>query len=312
MPIPNLRSPAPAAASPPMQLDLVELETFLAVAELASFSLAAQQLHVTQPSITGRVQRLEEALGTKLLVRTSRRVEMTPQGAVLFAEATGALRRLRKVVHDFRQQAQQARQRVVVAATPMLAALTLPPIIRAYSQRYTDVQMQLRDLSYADCLSALEAGTADLAVLAFEGRDSRFQVQTLWSDDMVLVVPANHALGCLQRTTIEQLAPHPLLVVEQYEPMHRRIDEELKRRSLALAPFTTVASLNTLLGMLDAGMGAALLPRSMARRSAAAGQTLVEIDGMTLRRDFALVLPRKGALGTAAQSFCDFLRNSKS
>ena len=129
---------------------------------------------------------------------------------------------------------------------------------------------------------------------------------------MVLVVPATHPLGRVRRATIEQIAPHPLLVVEQYEPMHRRIDDELKRRGLSLAPFTTVASLNTLLGMLDAGMGAALLPRSMARRSAATGQAIVEIDGMTLRRDFALVLPRKGAPGTAVQSFCEFLRKTKS
>jgi LysR family carnitine catabolism transcriptional activator len=292
-----------------MGIDLVQLETFVAVAELGSFSLAAQQLHVSQPTITGRVQRLEAALGTKLLVRTTRRVETTAEGATLLADAAAALSGLRRSVLKLREQGRLASRRVIVASTPMLAATRLPPIIRDYGQRYTDVQVKLLDLRYAEALAAVAAGNADMAVLAFEGRDMRFQVQALSTEDMVLVVPATHALAGFQSVTFEQIAPWPLLLIEQYESLWARVAEDVTRSGVTMAPTTIVGNLNTMLGMLDADLGATLLPRSIAlgRRTSHA---VIEIAGSKLVRTFSLVRARKVKPGTAAQSFIRFLRQA--
>lgn len=295
---------------PSTGVDLLELETFLAVAELGSFSLAAQSLHVTQPSVTGRVQRLETALGTRLLIRTTRKVEPTADGEALMAEATAALTGLRQVVGRFRDRARHQRDRVVIASTPVLAALTLPPIIRDYGRRFTDVEVLLRDLRYSDVLQALEDGSADLALLAFEGDDPRFVATPLESDELVLVVPSHHPLAARPGATLEEIAPHPLLVIEQYEPLRRRIADELERRGVAIAPSVTVENLHTLIGMLDAGMGATMLPTTMARRSVAAGHAIVEIDGMRLVRNFAIVRAAGAPFTTAANSFGDFLRKA--
>jgi len=114
-------------ASPaPIRIELVDLETFVAVATLGSFSAAARQLNITQPSVTSRIQRLESSLGTKLLVRTTRRVELTPRGDLLRVEVGRTLMGLRRLVDSFRLDAAAARSRVVVAATPMVAATMLP------------------------------------------------------------------------------------------------------------------------------------------------------------------------------------------
>ena len=74
-------------AMAPLRLELVDLETFAAVAALGSFSAAARQINITQPSVTSRIQRLELSLGTKLLIRTPRKVELTGRGSLLRAEA---------------------------------------------------------------------------------------------------------------------------------------------------------------------------------------------------------------------------------
>ena len=291
-------------------IDLIELETFIAVAEAGSFSIAAQRLHVAQPSVTGRVQRLETALGTKLLQRTTRRVETTADGALLLTEANYALRGLRSVVGKFREGARLARQRVVVAATPTIAAVTLPQIIKDYSSRFPDVQVDLRDLQYSDALDAVSSGAADLAVLALEEGETRFRFEPLWTRDMVFVAPAGHELTGHARMTLEELAHYPLMVVEQYQPIVARIAEALKQRGLTLSQVRTVGNLNTLIGMLDAGMVATLLPRSTARRIDPAKHTVVELDGVDLRRSFGIVLSPSGQLGTAADSFCAFLRHA--
>ena len=309
--MPKVLQPEPSTKpQATLGLDLLELETFMAVAELESFSLAAEHLHVTQPSVTSRVQRLESQLGAKLLVRTTRKVELTADGALLLREADAALKGLRKAMSRFRDRIQLARRRVVVAATPMLAAMTLPPIIRDYSKGFTDVQVVLRDLRYQEALAAVDDGSADLAVLSLEAPDRRFRVQPLAKDDLVLVAPTTHPFAGLKSVSLETMSTQPLMFIEQYEPIRTRIAEELLTRGIQLPPSATVGNLNTLLGMLDAGMSATVLTRSMAKRSQLKGHSIVEIEGIHLVRNFSVLRSRRTELGTAADSFVLFLRQA--
>ncbi|MAB97251.1 MAG: transcriptional regulator protein [Pseudomonadaceae bacterium] len=304
---------SPQDASVPvssMGVKLVELETFLVVAESGSFSVAAQKLHVTQPSVTSRIQRLEAILGTKLLERTTRRVELTEQGKQLATEAGLALRGLLHLVDGFRKKASQERQRVVVAATPTIAALTLPKIIQAYTNRYPDVRIELLDLQYADALSAIDSGQANLAVLALEEHISRYQFEPLWNEEMLLVVPISHEITRLETVNLDVLAKYPLMIVEQYQALRTRIVSLLAENGLTLPPSKVVGNLNTLIGMLNAGMGITLLPRAMAQINGNSLHSLITINGLDLRREFGLVFPKKHELSTASNSFCHFLRNA--
>ena len=120
---PSELSAAAGDASPlTMRFDLVELETFLAVVELGSFSAAAKRLHISQPSVTSRIQRLESMLRVRLLVRTTRHVDPTPAGTRLRDRAETALRDLRVLLQEFQADADVARLRVTIAAPPMISA----------------------------------------------------------------------------------------------------------------------------------------------------------------------------------------------
>lgn len=306
-------SPKPngrATASPLLSLDLAELETFVAVAQAGSFSAAAQQLCVTQPAVTGRVRRLEAALGTTLLHRTTRRVETTAQGARLLDEANQALRGLRAVIAGFQDEARLARQRVAVAATPMLAALAMPAVIQRYTQRYPDVQVDLLDMQYRNALEALDTGVADFALLCLEEEDGRYAFEPLRSDDMVLVVPPGHALAQEARVDATVFAAHGMMIIEQYRTLCDRIDEILGSRCLSLAPVRVVGNLTTLVGMLEAGLGITLLPRAIAQRGDAKRHVIVEVDGIDMRRTFGIVQTSGARPGVAAASFCQFLRDT--
>jgi DNA-binding transcriptional LysR family regulator len=289
-------------------LELVDLETFAAVAALGSFSAAARQLNITQPSVTSRIQRLESSLGTKLLVRTTRKVELTRRGSLLRTEADKTLAGLRRLADRFRLDAAAARSRVVVAATPMVAATMLPDVIRSHGERYPGVEIQVRDLRHGDALQAIAGGEADLAVVAFDGKDKRFRSQALRIEDMVLIVPPNHPLARTGHATLDEIAAFPLMMLEQYEGMKARIAAELARHGLTLKPAASAGNLNTLMGMLDAGMGVLLLPRVMARRSLQAGHVMVEIDGLELHRRFCIVMLRDAKPSTVLKRFCRHLK----
>lgn len=307
--MPSTRLPSEAISS--AGIDLAELETFLAVAETGSFSQAAERMHITQPSVTGRIQRLEAALGAALLTRTTRRVDLTEDGRRTEEAARAALAGLRTLVGEFRERARQARQRVVVAATPMIAALSLPSILHAYGERYPDVQVKLRDLEYTEALATLERGEADVAVIAIDEIDlSGYRYQPLWSGKMVLVVPSIHPLAGMEHVGARELAFHPLMLIEQYQPMRARIADAMEKQGFTLPPSKMVSNLNTLMGMLDARMGITLLPQVMARRCRDVSIVPLEIEGLSLTRKYGVVFRREAELSASGSSFCTFLRHS--
>lgn len=294
--------------APPLRVEIVDLETFIAVAALGSFSAAARQLNITQPSVSARIQRLEAALGARLLARTTRKVELTRRGALLRGEADRTLAGLRGLVDRFRRDAVASRSRVVVAATQMVSAIMLPDVLRSHRERYPAVDVQLRDLRHTDVLQAIVAGDADLGVIHFDGTDKRFRSQPLRNEPIVLVVPPNHPLAKAKRATLDEMAAFPLMMLDQYEGMKTRIAAEVARHGLTLQPGLSAGNLPTLIGMLDAGMGVLLLPRVMARRSLQAGQVMVEIEGVVFRRAFSLVMLRDYKPSPAVRRFCRHLR----
>lgn len=305
--------PADKGTTATIGIELIELETFIAVAQAESFSAAALRLHVTQPTVTGRIQRIEGALGTTLLRRTTRKVETTKDGARLLAEATQVLDGLGKLVSSFRKKALAARKRVVVAATPTLAALTLPSLISDYTKRFPDVEVDLRDLQYTAALAALDDGSADLAVLALDDADAvRYRFQSLWADHMLLMVPADHPLANVKKVGLDDFGKHPLIVVEQYQAIRHRIEQALHARGKTMPPSKIVANLNTLFGMLSAGMGMTLMPHSMAKHGQVLKHKMLEIEGVDLSRRFGIVQARRRTPGAVQQSFCRHLQKTAS
>lgn len=300
------------AASAPVTLrfDLVELETFLMVVELGSFSLAARRLHISQPSVTSRVQRLESLLKTKLLIRTTRHVEPTPSGKRLQERAEIALRDLRTLLQEFQADAEAARFRVTVASTPMISAVMLPTLIHTFGTRYPDVHIQLRDLQYEEVVAKVETGDVDFAVVAFDNDSDKLDFEPLSEEDILLILPRSHPLAGAGEIMLTQLADVPLMMLGRYSTLRDRLAQELARRNIALKPAHEVVNLNTLLGMVDAGLGATVLPRSMAQRYAKDGRATVRIADFNLARTFGILRARHATLSPAALSFVQFLQGN--
>lgn len=292
-----------------MRFELSELETFLAVVREGSFSGAARQLHVSQPSVTNRIQRLEETLRVKLLVRTTRRVEPTADGLLLRDAAEQALSGLREVLKRFQAAADVERKRVVVAATPMLAATVMPHLIHSYRARFPDVQVLLRDLPYEQVVKTIADGDADIGVTALDGVQSRLRFQLLAEEPMLLVVPARHPLAGMDTVTLDTLTAYPMMFLDRYSSLRERLAAEYAQRGLAFEP-GTASTLPTLLGMIDAGNCITFLPRSMVQSNARRTRTTVEVADFHGSRRYGSVVARKGSLNTAAQSFHAHLREA--
>ncbi len=297
-------------ALPTIRFDLVDLETFLAVADLGNFTLAAKRLCVSQPSVTSRIQRLEAAMRVPLLIRTTRSVELSSHGVRLRKEAENTLRGIRILIRDFHSESTSLRNRVVVAATPGIAAVVLPPLIRAFSDQFPHIQVEVLDRQYEEVLSSIDAGLADLAITSFDSVEDRYDFYPLAQESIVLVLPPDHKLAETENLSIEHLVSQRLMTLERYTPIRDQLMKEALKRELSLTSIRTVANLSTLLGMVDAGNGLAFLPVSMAQINAKQQRITLRVADISLLRVYGILLSRQTCLSAAAQNIFTFLRDS--
>ncbi|MVW73019.1 LysR family transcriptional regulator [Bordetella sp. 15P40C-2] len=295
---------------PTIRFDLVDLETFIAVADLENFTLAARRLCISQPSVTSRIQRLEAMLRVPLLIRTTRSVQLSPHGVRLREEAEKVLRGMRLLIRDFHAEALSLRNRVVVAATPGIAAVVLPPLIRAFADRHPNIQLEVLDRQYEDVLASVDAGEADLAITSIDSGETRYDFHQLAQESMVLVLPSTHELANTEHLSLDLLVSYPLMTLERYKPIRDQLMTEALKRELRLSSIRTVANLTTLLGMVDAGNGLAFLPESMAQINAKTRRSTLHVADISLTRNYGILRSRQTPLSSAAQSFAAFLQES--
>lgn len=293
---------------PQLRFHLSELETFLVVVEEGSFSRAAKRLCISQPSATNRVKRLEAVLHVKLLNRTTRQVEPTEDGKRLSAAAIEALSGLFEILDQLRDRSEAARNRVVIASTPVIAATFMPRIIHSYNQRYPDVQVLLRDMPYELLLQSIGDGSADIGIASIDGRHDNLLFRPLAEEDLVLVVPAKHPLAQLQQAKVEMMLPYRLIFLDRYTSLREKLATSFAQFGAVLEA-TTVATLPTMLGMIDTGSCMTFLPRSMALSNARPTRAIVELADFPAVRTYGSIVARKQVPTAAIQSFCEHLHH---
>ena len=268
-----------------------ELETFLVIAELGSFSKAAERLCLAQPSISNRVQRLERAVRTRLFERTTRAVILTPAGERLHAQVEPLIHKLQSVIDEFCSDADARMQSVVVATTPMLATVLLPPIITSFARQNPSVRVELEDKVTSQLASDIRSGRVDFAVVAQRASMEGVEFERVVADRFMVVGPRGHealASGCV---SIEQLARHPFLLLAAYKALIAPLVAKAAEQGGDLTPIRTVTNVSTLLGLVAAGLGLTLLPSIVMRVDGVIDDMrfgIAALDGVVLTRDYGI------------------------
>jgi LysR family carnitine catabolism transcriptional activator len=298
---------------PRLRFRLEDLETFLAVAETGSFSRAAEHLGLSQPSVTSRVQRLENSVGIPLLQRTTRRVEITGNGARFKATADAALRDLRDLLREFRGEAEARKKRMTLAATPLVAAVALMPIIRRYNESEPGIEIRLHDVRMPQALNELAAGIADMAILVFDDNHPDFRFEPLTVEECVVVTPPNHPLLAKPEATVRAIAKFRVLLPDSYRSVRDVLELEYEKRRLAFEPIVLineVSNISTVIGMVAAGMGITFVPRTLISGEQRGSVGMVRSKGFRVERRYGIVTARDKPMAPIARSFARFVRSS--
>ena len=292
-------------------IELGDLQTFLAVAELESFSRAAAHLNLSQPSISNRIRRIEEKLGVRLLDRTTRRVELTPPGQRLYHQATQTLHGLRALLQEFNNEALSKQRQVKVVATLMVATLGLPPLLRLFHDAFPSTTMTLHDTTPAEAVDMVLDQRCDLAVMARPEPRPGISFEPLLSDPCVAVTPLAHSLLRHRAAPFAEVLEHAILSPNGHVGLRQAIMAEADRRGLKvqLSPEARgVGNVMTLIAMAAAGFGVCIHPRSFVPAELEPTVGVVPFADCEIIRVFGIVTREGQRLSSAASDFRDFLR----
>lgn len=286
-----------------------QLRAFLALAQLRNFTRAAQASHLSQPAFSALIRALESAVGVRLFDRTTRSVQLTPEGQLFAPAAQRMVHDAALTLSDLADHAERRRGRVHVAALPSLAAGWLPPLLADYHRRWPGVALALSDVLSDPCIDLVRTGQADFALAASGSvapHGAELQARPLVTDRFHLVCRSDHPLAQEPRLTLRKLAPWPFIHMARHSSVRQALEAALHPQ--AMHTVLEVEQLATVTGMVEAGLGISVVPTLTLyqfQRPALITRPL-PLPAAASRR-VVLVRRREGSLSVAAQALHDLV-----
>ncbi len=248
-----------------LNLSLRQLRAFAAVAELASFTKAAQKLHLSQAALSAIVRELEDQLGCRLFDRTTRAVAMTEAGRLFHPAALATLETLETAAQTLGQIGREATQTLRVGFTPTMASSMMPVALARFVAAHPEVSIEISDARPDELLRMVDAGDIDAAFGAFFSKASGVERRPLFPTRLLLVSAAHPVPGATATPAPDQLSwrrldGSSLICLPPDNPVQQLVDEALVRERVVPAKRTTVSHMETAIALAEAGFGVAAVP----------------------------------------------------
>lgn len=280
-------------------MDLRRIETFMAVAELGSFSAASRKLHRSQAAVSTHVQQLEEELRVPLFDRTTRRVALTAEGRLLLARCRTVMSELDEVSRELGERSELRRGHVSIGTVPSVASLRLPAALAAFKQQHPGITLELHEGSVSSIHHDLRERTTDFAVAPAFGEPKDLAQEKVVRDPFVAVLPKKFDVAA-RSISLAELARHEQLAQPGDTAVRAFVEQAFAQAGLEFRPTIEVQHHQTLLNMVSAGLGVTVLPRICIPATPQRGYQVLALRPRGLARDICIVTTRGKALSPAA------------
>ena len=246
-------------------MELRHIRYFIAVAEECHFGRAAERLHIAQPPLSQQIKQLEAELGVQLLIRSTRRVELTPAGERYLDRARAVVAAVDEAAREATRVAAGEVGRVSLGFVGSTTYELLPRLARVLREDFPLIELDLHgEMLTPDQVAALHGGTLDLAFLRPPVRDADLRLKVLRREPLVVVLPDAHPLADLGAVPLTGLRAEPFIT---YPSQHRSVTLDAVFDACLAAGFEPdvrqeVAETSTLVSFVAAGIGVALVPKS--------------------------------------------------
>jgi LysR family transcriptional regulator, transcriptional activator of the cysJI operon len=291
-------------------LENYRVQVFRAVAEQASFRRAAEQLHISQPSVSQHVQLLEEELGVRLLERTSTGVQLTAAGELVLGFAKRSSRLSEQVLAALARLEGQPGGELKLAASTTVAQYLLPRILGRFLKENPRIRLAFRSGNTEHVTDWVLGGEAELGII--EGPPARKEavVERFLVDRLPLIVARGHAWASQQPVPLDALVTAPLLMREQGSGTRREIERALKKAGLPMSKLHIAMELDSteaIIAGVEAGLGVGFVSEWAIPKELKLGTLAVaRVAGLEIVRPFSFIRAAGPVAAGAAAAFRSF------
>jgi DNA-binding transcriptional LysR family regulator len=290
-----------------MNVTLRQLRAFVAVARTGSFTLAAESLFITQSALSGLIKELEQAMGLKVINRSTRKISLSDVGRNLYPLVDKIINDLDGALAEVANLKALKTGSIRIAAPQLMASTLLPEVIAAYRAEHSEIRIKLVDCVVESVMSRVFSGEVDFGVGPERDPNSDIAATTLFELPFMAVFPPGHPLEQLPTIRWADFVGYSFISLQGQFTERLSGDLRAAVRELTLAPTNEVAFMSTALSMVSAGLGVtACIPYAASLVRLYKLQMRPLHDPEVTRRFY--VFTREGhTMSPAAQSFIDFL-----
>jgi LysR family hydrogen peroxide-inducible transcriptional activator len=289
-------------------MEMHQLRYFVAVAQNGSFSRAAEHCHVSQPSLSQQIQKLERGLGQRLFDRLGRRVLLTDAGRLLLDRATAILATVDDTQRRLRPTDDDDGGQLTVGAIPTVAPYLLPPALNRFLRRYPGVEVTVEEDVTRHILQTVEAGELDLALVALPVDEERLHVEPLFSEELLLAVPRVHRLARQRKITVDDVRDERFILLNEMHCLGDQVLSFCRAHGCQPQIACRSAQIATVQLMIETGQGISFLPATARHVDRGKGRVYRSLGDVPPRRTIGVIWRRHRYHSPTAERFLAGLR----
>ncbi len=296
-------------------LDTHRLKIFLKIAELKSFSRAAHELYLTQPTVSQHIAALEQFVGLPLFDRADRDITLTKAGDLLYGYARQIIALQNEAVQALDHFKGKKSGHLVIGASTIPGEYILPPLLGDFKKQYPDIQITMRIADTAFIVEELLSRNLELGIVGGRIKDEHLQYAKCADDEQVLIVPRRHRWWTKKEVTLDELSLEPLVMREQGSGSRMSMEINLREAGINPGQMLVSAEMGSTAALKHAvrsGVGVAFISRRAVVDEVAHGLLrIITVAGHTFDRVFYVVTDRKRTMSPLGKAFRDYMLKHK-
>ncbi|OEC36460.1 DNA-binding transcriptional regulator, LysR family [Pseudomonas cuatrocienegasensis] len=291
-----------------MHFDLPDLRLFIHIAESPSLTQGARKAFLSPAAASARIKALESQLGSRLLYRDSRGVELTPAGQRLLQHARLIMRQVDYLKSEFTEYGTDAAGHIRIFANTTAVTEFLPEVLAGFLAQRPGVTVDLQERLSRDIVRGVLDGAADLGIIAGPVQAPGLQVLHFSTDRLVLAVPLGHPLAQRQLVSFSDTLAYPHIGLHEGSTLLSFLREQVEKLGGNLALRIQVSSFEAICRMIEAGVGIGIIPESAARRHSRTMQLVtLQLDEVWAVRERSMLVRELDALPGSVRALIDTL-----
>ncbi|WP_330397363.1 selenium metabolism-associated LysR family transcriptional regulator [Maledivibacter halophilus] len=296
-------------------MDFKQLETFVAVVKLKSFSKAAENLFITQPTVSNHILNLEKELNTILINRTNKNITLTTAGTLLYKYAIDILNKRDNAVFSLNQFKGKIEGILEISSSTIPEQYYLPLLLKKFSALYPDVKYDLKKYDTSQVIDKILSGEIDFGIVGAKKDCCQLVYIEIMNDNIIFVSQNKGKFSNIDSITINELSKFPIIMREKGSGTRNVVENSLKKHNLStddLNVIATIENTETIKECVKQGLGFTFISdKAITYDIENKFIKNINIDGLEFKRKFYFVYHKSRALSPLAETFKKFVLKFK-